>query len=88
MSGLYVLGCTLTLRSGVQIHCVTAALMVLVALAVRFLPGLLKESPPDPPPDAPFQNSWSAGDSNENQPLFLVIGAVLLIGALVFFAAS
>ncbi|WPB77841.1 hypothetical protein KYC5002_01580 [Archangium violaceum] len=87
MIGLYLLECSIAVRSGGRIHCGTAALIVLVFLAVRFLPGWLEESPPDPPPDAPFQNSWSPDDSQGNQTLLLVIGAVFLMGALVFFAA-
>jgi hypothetical protein len=88
MSGLYLLGCSIALRSGTRIHCGTAALLVLLALAVRFLPKLLEESPPDPPPGAPFQNTGSASGSDENQTLLLVIGAVFIIGALAVFAVN
>jgi hypothetical protein len=86
-----LMGCSVVLRSGMRINCVTAALLILVALGIRFLPRLMEERPPEPPlppPEAPFQNTGSARRSDENRALAIVLGAVFLIGALIAWASS
>ncbi|MCY1082820.1 hypothetical protein [Archangium lansingense] len=82
MGVIYLMGCIIVLRLGTRIHCATAAVIVLVALGVRFLPGLMEESPPEPPPGAPLQNTGSERRPDENQALLIVLGALLLIGVL------
>ncbi|QRK07204.1 hypothetical protein JQX13_45375 [Archangium violaceum] len=89
MDVITLVDCSIALRSGTRIHCVTAAIIILLALGPRILPKLMGGPRPEPPPpDAPFQNTGSARRSDENWALVIALGAVFLIGTLIAWASS